>query len=63
MKESKTLQKLFFWVGVLAVVLAAVGFFDHHLRFILAPHDYMLVSVVLFVLSLDAKNGSTFLSK
>lgn len=63
MKESKTLQKLFFWVGVLAVVLAALGFFDTHLRLVLNPHDYILVSVVLFLLSLDAKNGSTFLSK
>jgi hypothetical protein len=63
MKESKTLQKLFFWVGVLAVVLAAVGFFDKHLRFVLNPHDYVLVSVVLFLLALDAKSGSTFLNK
>ncbi len=59
--KSKTFQKVLFYLGVLAILLGALGFFASSMRLFFKPSDYMLIALVLLVLSLDAKNGSTFL--
>ncbi|MHB8362531.1 MAG: hypothetical protein ACYDBX_02840 [Patescibacteria group bacterium] len=59
--KSKTFQKVLFYLGILAILLGALGFFAPSMRLLFKPSDYILIAIVLLVLSLDAKNGSTFL--
>jgi hypothetical protein len=59
--KSKTFQKVLFYLGILAILLGALGFFAPSMRLFFKPSDYILIAIVLLVLSLDAKNGSTFL--
>ena len=61
MKESVKYQKAFFYLGILSIVLAFLGQVSYSLRFYLKPSDWVLVAIVLLLLSLDAKSGSSFL--
>jgi hypothetical protein len=63
LKESTKLQKVLFYLGVLSVLLALIGQISYQLRFYFKPSDWILVSIVFLLLSLDAKSGSTFLGK
>ncbi len=61
MKESAKFQKVFFYLAILSIVLAFLGQVSYSLRFYLKPSDWVLVAIVFLLLSLDAKNGSSFL--
>jgi uncharacterized membrane protein len=61
LKDSKNVQKVFFYLGVICVILAALGGLSYGLRFLLKPSDWILVAIVFMLLSLDAKSGSTFM--
>ncbi len=61
MKDSKKIQKTFFVLAMIALVLALLGIIQYSLRFYLKPSDWVLVGIVFLLLSLDAKDKSSFI--
>ena len=58
---SKIITKVTFWLAILAILFGIFGYFLYFMRFMLKPSDYFIVAIILLLISLDAKTGSTLL--